>query len=83
MSANEVDESSPTLAKPFPLEDPVSPTDVIGAVLAFVIASLGVAGVPEAFGLTPGQVAALLGVLGAAAASVRHLARMRARERGV
>jgi hypothetical protein len=78
-----VDESSPTLARAFPLEDPVSATDIVGACAGYACAMLGLGGVPELLHLTPGNVAEICGAIMLTAGFVRHFFRLHAAKRGV
>ncbi len=64
------------LPAPPPPEE-VTPTDLVGACVGFVVASLSIGGLPEALGLSPTQVGIILGLSATVAALVRHVVRLR------
>lgn len=63
---------------PPPAPEELSPTDLVGAAVGFVTASLSIAGLPEALGLSATQVGIILGLTGTVAALIRHVVRLRA-----
>lgn len=71
---------APVVQLPVPPPEEISPTDLVGACVGFITASLAIGGLPEALGLSATQVGIILGLSGTVAALIRHFIRLRARK---